>query len=172
MRFLPALAVVVAAALAACTPTYNWRDARFPEAGLVALLPCKPDQGRREVSLGERPAIVSMQGCEAGGALFAVAWADAGEPAQAPRLLAQWRASTLANANAQSVADHAFTPTGAQAVPGGGRIVAEGRSPQGEPLQMQAAWFVRGRHVFQAVIYAPRLPEAVAEPFFSGLKLS
>ena len=172
MRFLPARAVLVVFLLMACTPTYNWRDVRFAEPGLVALLPCKPDQGTRDVPLGGRAVRIAMQGCEAGGALFAVAWVDAGDAAQAQVLIDQWKTATLANLQAAAVQSEPFVPLGATALPASAWLSAEGRTADGQPTAMRAAWFTRGRHVFQAVIYAPRMPPEAVEPFFSGLRLS
>lgn len=64
--------IVVAFALAACTPAFNWRDVSFDQAGVTALLPCKPDRGTRAVQLAGQAAQMSMAGCEAGGAMFTV----------------------------------------------------------------------------------------------------
>ena len=39
----------------------------------TALLPCKPDRGSRPVELAGQKLMMHMVGCEAGGAMFAVA---------------------------------------------------------------------------------------------------
>ncbi|RYF32181.1 MAG: hypothetical protein EOO26_12295 [Comamonadaceae bacterium] len=83
-------------AVAACTPTFNWRDVPVGDGGLVALLPCKADRGSREVALDGRAATVQVAGCEAGGATFAVAVAEADNPVQAQAWLASWSASVAA----------------------------------------------------------------------------
>jgi hypothetical protein len=69
------LIVISAACLAlvACTPTFNWRDVSFEQAPAAALLPCKPDRGSRQVELAGQKLMMHMAGCEAGGAMFAVA---------------------------------------------------------------------------------------------------
>jgi hypothetical protein len=59
--------------LMACTPTFNWRDVSFEQAPATALLPCKPDRGSRPVELAGQKLMMHMAGCEAGGAMFAVA---------------------------------------------------------------------------------------------------
>jgi hypothetical protein len=59
--------------LSACTPTFNWREIRFDQAGVTALLPCKPDRASRVVELAGQQLATSMAGCEAGGAMFTVA---------------------------------------------------------------------------------------------------
>ena len=88
------------AGLAACNPTFNWREVRADSSALVALLPCKPDRGTRTVPLAGRPTELQMVGCESGGATFALAKADVADAAQAGSTLAQWRVITLANARA------------------------------------------------------------------------
>jgi hypothetical protein len=68
---------VIAATVAACTPAFNWREVSFDQAGVTALLPCKPDRGTRAVQLGGQSAQMSMAGCEAGGAMFTVSLVEA-----------------------------------------------------------------------------------------------
>lgn len=170
----PSLAwpALFAALLAACTPTFNWREIRVPGAGLTALLPCKPDQGTRAVAIGPRTLQLSMQGCEAAGATFAVAWADAGDAAGANAVLAQWQAMAQANMQAGPARTEPFRPPGAAPLAASVRMAAAGRQTDGRPVEMRSVWFARGSHVFQAVIYAPRIPEEAAEAFFAGLRLS
>jgi hypothetical protein len=64
---------VAAGTLLACTPTFNWRDVSFEQAPATALLPCKPDRGSRPVELAGHKLMMHMAGCEAGGAMFAIA---------------------------------------------------------------------------------------------------
>ena len=64
-------------AIAACTPAFNWREVGFDQAGVTALLPCKPDRGTRVVQLGGQAVQMSMAGCESGGAMFAVSLVEA-----------------------------------------------------------------------------------------------
>jgi hypothetical protein len=92
----PCLAVIVLFSMAACTPEMNWREVRFDNSPLVALLPCKPDRAVRQLPLGDVPRDVSMMGCEAGGAMFTVAFADVQDSASVPQALAQWKAVSKA----------------------------------------------------------------------------
>ena len=78
-----------AVCLAACSPTFNWRDVPLAPAELTALLPCKPDRASRSVPLGGETLQIEMAGCEAGNATFAVAHARAASPAQAEAWLAE-----------------------------------------------------------------------------------
>ncbi len=92
--------MLAALLLGACSPTLNWREARIKDTGLVAMLPCKPDEGARVVPLGGRDVSLHMTGCDAGGATFAVGHATIASASAAPSVLAQWRTVTLANMGA------------------------------------------------------------------------
>ncbi len=62
--------VGVATVTVSCTPAFNWREVSMPQAGVTALLPCKPDRGVRSVQLAGQAMQMSMAGCESGGAMF------------------------------------------------------------------------------------------------------
>ena len=181
------MALLGALLLSACNPTLNWRETRIKDTGLVAMLPCKPDEGARVVSLGGRDVSLNMTGCDAGGATFAVAHATLEPASAAPAVLAQWRAATLANMGALSSRE---VPLGAMpsAMPGATPssmpgtalkdgsnslilVTAQGRRKDGSAVAMQGAWFAKDAQVFHAVVYAERISPEVTEAFFSGLKL-
>jgi hypothetical protein len=73
--------------LLACTPTFYWRDVSFEQAPVTALLPCKPDRGSRQVSLAGQQLTMHMAGCEAGGAMFAVALVELKDSQQSQAVL-------------------------------------------------------------------------------------
>ncbi len=79
---------MAAGSLAACTPTFNWREVGFDQAGVSAVLPCKPDRGSRPVQLGGQGLTLSMLGCEAGGAMFTVAMVEL-PPGSSPQAVLQ-----------------------------------------------------------------------------------
>jgi hypothetical protein len=161
--FLAALAVLVA-----CSPELNWREVRVDPTALTVLLPCKPDRGARVVPLAGRDTPLNMLGCDAGGATFAVAFADTTDAGQAAAVLTQWRAATLANMRAQAPAEQAFTVAGGVVSV---RVAASGRRADGKPVQSQAVYFSQGPRVYQAVMYADKLQPDVADTFFAGLRL-
>jgi len=103
-----------ALAVAACSPTFNWRDVRTESAALKATLPCKPDKAARTVPMAGRQVELKVLGCEAGGATFAVLTGDIVDPLRAGEVLAQWRAATLANMRSApaGVQDRPFLPAG------------------------------------------------------------
>jgi hypothetical protein len=156
--------------LAACSPTFNWREVRAEPTGLKAMLPCKPDKGARNVPMAGREVSLQVIGCDTGGATFAVMFADFGDGGRAGEVLAQWKVASLSNMRATSSRETPFRPAGALALPQSLQVVASGQRPDGSQVESQAAYFAHGSHVFQAVIYAGRLKPEVTEPFFSGLK--
>ena len=160
-------------ALAACSPAFNWREVRPDNTRLSLLLPCKPDKAQRVVPLGDQPTTLSMLGCNAGGATFAVAVADVGDAARAAPLLAQWQMLTLANMKAVPATRQilALKIPGAPAGMPVSRVEAQGQRADGAAVTGQAAYFSTGSQLFQVVMYAPKITPEAADTYFSSLKL-
>ena len=168
MRFSIYL-VVGLATLAACNPTFNWRDVRLENTRLSVLMPCKPDKAQKTVPLGGQPTEMVLLSCDAGGATFAVALADVKDASKAAATLAQWQSATLANMKAAPAAPGvAFKLPGL--ANGAALVKATGRRANGQAVSSQAAYFAQGSQVFQAVMYTDKISPDVAETFFSGLK--
>jgi len=161
--------LLLVAALAACSPTFNWREVRSETGGLKAMLPCKPEKESRVVPMAGRDVGLTVLGCETGGATFALMFADIGNGGRAEEVLGQWKRATLANLRSVAAREEAFRPPGALALPGSLQVVATGQRPDGSKVESHAAYFARGTHVFQAVIYSDRLKPEMAETFFSGI---
>jgi hypothetical protein len=174
----PSCALAALLALAACSPSLNWREVRPDGTRLNLLLPCKPDKAQKMVPLGGRATPLSMLGCDADGATFAVAVADVadvadvGDAAQAALVLAQWQALTLANMKAApaSLKPLALKIPGAAAGLAVSRLQAQGQRADGAAVSTQAAYFAQGSQLFQVVMYAPTIAPEAAETFFSSLK--
>lgn len=163
-------ALAGAAALAGCSPALDWRELRLEAAPLKIMMPCKPEQGSRQVVMAGRPVALDALACEAGGSTFAVLSADIGGPASADDSLRQWQAASLATMRGRTVRESRFVPSGALDLPGSVQVVASGQRADGKPVEAQAAYFARGNHVFQAAVYSERLEAQATEPFFAGLR--
>jgi hypothetical protein len=161
----------LAVLLAACSPALNWREVRPGGAELKALLPCKPDQGHRRQRLAGQDIDISMVGCEAGGALFAISVAELGDPDRALAVQVQWQAHLLGNMQAVVSTNSAYAIKGAGAQLAPVRLSARGLRPDGRPVVVQGVWFARGTRLYHAVIYADTIVDAQSEPFFGGLEL-
>jgi hypothetical protein len=98
LRYASAVGMAALGLLPACTPTMNWRDVRFDNSPVAALLPCKPDRATRSIALGGVALELVMAGCEAGGAMFTVSYIDVGtgtnSQAALERTMKDWKAAT------------------------------------------------------------------------------
>jgi hypothetical protein len=164
------LAIAGAAAVTACSPTFNWRDIRVEPSRLKAMLPCKPEHSAREVPMAGRQVSLEVVGCDTAGATFAVLTADIGDPARTAEVLGQWKAATLANMRGAASRETPFLPRGAQPMREALQVVASGQRADGSAVEGHAAYFAQGGRVFQAVIYSDKLKPEVADAFFSGLQ--
>ena len=174
------VALLALLALPACSPTFNWRDVRPENTRLSLLLPCKPNKAQKVVPLGGRSTELTMLGCDAGGATFAVAVADLGDASKVAAVLVQWQNLTLANMKALPAGAAAGPTPATQVLPlklGGTGIQppavlvkARGQRPDGTAVTGQAAYFAQGSQVFQVVLYADKVAPEVSESFFSSLK--
>lgn len=165
-------------ACAACSPVFDWRDVRVAPATAAAVLPCKkPDHAERVVPLGGVPTRLSVVGCQAGGATFAVMAALLPEGQPVDEVLVGWQQATLDNmrADAASVAREPFRPVGGLALPHAERLVMEGRQASGEAVRGQAAWTaheaVDGRTMLlHAVMYTQRRQDHAVDTFFETIR--
>lgn len=156
--------------IAGCSPTLNWRQA--PLGALQFSLPCKPDKAQREVPLAGKSMSLEMQGCEAGGALFAISRIQVRDTAEVPTVTRAWRESALAAMQSDVGAMRAGLAPNYPQLPGLATVQwlhATGRRPQGGAVQAQLAWLVWGSDVYHLAVYADQLSEEMTEPFFTGL---
>ncbi|MGJ7486200.1 hypothetical protein ACSFA2_13140 [Variovorax sp. LT2P21] len=162
-------AFLVAAVSAACSPTFNWREVPVGDAGLVVMLPCKPDRATRALPLGTASVDVEVVGCEAGGATFAVAHARAADAAQAEAWLIAWRAATRAQlADVQPTETQATLPRAALQ-PAPVRLDGRGKA------QAHLLWFAQSRaggvSLYQATVLGQPSSADAVTTFDEGLRL-
>jgi hypothetical protein len=170
LRPAHATAIAAIAALAACTPTFNWRVVRAESIPLKAMLPCKPDKAKRTVSMAGREVELRVIGCHAGGATFAILAGDVVDPLSSAAVLGQWKTATLAGLKSTDATERAFLPSGAMALAQSVRVTATGLQAGGAKVQAQAAYFARGSQVVQAIVFAQQLPTGAVDTFFAGLE--
>jgi hypothetical protein len=164
------LALIACAVTAACSPTFDWREARFENSALVAMFPCRPDHQARSIELAGRRATMQMDACAAGSATFAVSVVDLDDPALAGPALRQLRTAAVANVQGDAPQAVPWRLAGATANTDETRISTLGRLPDGAAVVEHAVFFAQGLKVYQAsVIGAAPSPEAL-ETFFAGLK--
>lgn len=167
--------LAAAALLAACSPTFNWREVPVAESGLIALLPCKADRANRALPLGAESVQVDMTGCETGGATFAVAHASANGPAQAEAWLQAWHAATRGQLGEAQVTEAPASVQRAAAAPAALRLDAQPQQ-QGAAAPVQVLWFAQSQKdgtvaLYQATVLGKPSSGEASKTFFEGLRL-
>lgn len=162
----------LACAASACAPVLDWREVRPEGAGLMALFPCKPAGHTRRLPLAGVPVEMSLLACSAGGATYAVGFADVGQPQLVAAALDE-----LVRAAARNIGSR-DTPTaaplrieGMTPNPYAGHRAYVGQLADGRRVELQLAVFARGTRVFQATIVGAKLDAEAAASFFSALRL-
>lgn len=116
---------------------------------------------------------MTLYACAAGGATYAVGFADVGQGQPVgPALAALWAAAAR---NIGSKGSHALAPLrgeGMTAHPQAGRQAFAGALGDGQRLEEQVAVFTRGTRVFQATMVGPKLDGEAVEMFFGALRLN
>lgn len=174
MPRLPVLGAAAAWLLVACSPALDWRELRPAGAGVVALFPCKPASHARRLMLAGTTVTMTLHACTADGVTWALAHADLGDPALVADALTGLRDAASANlgpGQAQNMPARSGHVSGATPNRQAGRVVIEGRLPDGSAVQEQQLLFVRGTTVLQATAIGARLDGQALEAFFGGLRV-
>jgi hypothetical protein len=164
-------AVALVPLLLACSPAFDWREARPEGSGVTMLFPCRPEKHERSVRIAGAELGMQLHSCEAAGAPFSLAFVDAGEPSRVEPLLAALKASAAANIGGVTLAQP-FAPPGATPNPGSALLRVQGRLPDGRAVTEHAAFFVRGLRLYQATTIGEALPEDAVKTFFTAIKLT
>jgi len=143
--------------LSACQPSLNWRTVQMPGTALSFELPCKPDKTTKPVTMAGQALELSVMGCEAGDAVWAVMSAKLSADTDRTELLKGWRQATLQNMRANKIEDASWIPGRVAALPGALRSKASGTSAKGQPVRAHAVWFAHlegdAVRVVHAVVY-------------------
>ena len=168
------VAVLIAVWLAGCFPAFDWRESRPEGSGAALLCPCRPDAQERSLQVDSIPLRMQMHSCKAAGFTFSLAIAGVAEPVQVAPLLLALRRRAVDNVGGTAAALPMPSIAGATPNPESRFLAIEGRFPDGRPVVVRAAFFVKGLRVYQATIVGPRERPAgePLETFFSAIRLS
>jgi len=166
------LCIAACAALAACTPSLDWREVRPVGAGVLALFPCRPAQDVRVVALAGSPLTMNLQSCQAAGATFALSVTDAQDPARVAATLDALRVAAAGNLGGTPVVAAAVAVSGMTPNPLAQRVRVDGRFPDGTQVHQELLFFVKGTVVYQATVLGARVDASAVDTFFEGLKLA
>ena len=140
-------------------------------------LPCKPDKTTKPVTMAGQNLELSVMGCEAGDAVWAVMSAKIPVDSDRVEILKGWRQATLENMRASQVEDTSWAPGRVAALPGALRSKADGKTAAGQPVRANAIWFAHiegdSVRVVHAVVYQNqgRNLDASADQLIESMKL-
>ena len=161
---------LVLGGLAACSPTFDWRETAAVGSGVVAMFPCSPDRHARTVELAGSKLSMEMLVCPAGGATYALSFADVPEPALVSTALAELRAAALRNVRAEPPQVVPAQISGMTPNPQAVRVSALGHLPDGAAVQEHAVFFAKGLRVYQGSVIGAKPAAEASEIFLTGFK--
>ncbi|AXL52601.1 hypothetical protein DSC91_005690 [Paraburkholderia caffeinilytica] len=170
-----ACALALGGALAACSPTFDWRTVMNNDNGYTVDLPAKPGNDQRAVQIDGKPMQMAMQTAEAGDAVFAVGTVmlPSDDEATQRAALEFLRTGLARNVGAAPDAHTVQIPLAA-----GGQVLGLEMKLSGEAgsthetRTVYARLVARGRHAYQAAIIASKpLQQEQVDQFFSSFQL-
>jgi hypothetical protein len=135
-------ALLAAAVLAGCSPTYNWRDFSSADGSFRVLFPAKPSTHTRAIDLGGIKVDMTMTAAEVEGTTFAVGTAVAPDAAMAQATLPAMRQALLRNIGASDSAPPAGEKLDVDAVGKG----------KGGPVRLVGRFVAKGTRVYQVIV--------------------
>lgn len=156
--YVPLLA---ACTLAACNPTYNWREHTSQAGGYTVLFPAKPASLTRAVDLDGLQVDMTMTAAQVEGATFAVGSVSAPDAARAQAALPALRTALLRNIGADD-----------DAVQDASQVDAQGRGADGQPVHLTGRFAARGARVYQVIVVGQpgAVPLEQVEQFLTSFK--
>lgn len=168
MQKRPFIALAAALLLAACNPTYNWRDYSSPEAPYRIMFPAKPATHTRSVDLNGMQVEMTMTAAEVEGVMFAVGTGVAPDPAQAQAAVAAMKTALVRNIGAQVERESTATVGVDAAVD----IDAVGTA-NGQPMKLRGHFAAHGKRFYQVIVMgkANAVTPEHSDQFLSSFKL-
>lgn len=157
-QLLPVFAA--AALLAACSPTYNWRDYTSGDGSFRVMFPAKPATHTRGIDLGGIQVEMTMTAAEVQGTTFAVGTAVAPDAALAQATLPAMRQALLRNIGAADSAAAAGAPLAVDAV---------GKGNSG-PVRLVGRFVAKGPRMYQVIVVGKpdAMPPEQTEQFLTS----
>ncbi len=156
------LALLAALALTACSPKFNWRDYRSPDAPFSVMFPDKPATHARDIDLNGLKVKMTMTAVQIDGAMFAVGTGEAPDAAQAQAALEAMKTALVNNIGATVTKE--TTKDGID-------IEATG-SQNGKPMLLVGRFVARDKRFYQIIVMGAKADMSAeqTEMFLSSFK--
>lgn len=172
--FLATLAA--ASILSACSPKFDWRDYRSPDAQFTALFPGKPAVLTREIDLDGKKVSLTMTASEVDDNTFAIGSAVLDSAEQAQAALPAMQTALLKNINGSVRSEKSASAASSTAAGTHQRsslsIEATGMQ-QGKPVLLVGRFVAQDKRIFQIIIVGEesKLSRDTIDTFMDSVKL-
>lgn len=167
---------LAALTLAACSPTYNWRQYSSPHAPYSVMFPDKPASHTRSVNLDGLFVNMTMTAVDIEGTMFAVGTAEAPDEARARAALPAMKTALVKNIGATITREKSGTSTAVagSAQPAGPSLDIEATGQnKGQPMRLVGRFASSGKRFYQVIVMGKTrdlTPENI-DMFMSSFKL-
>ena len=163
------LALLMAAALSACSPQYDWRDYRSNDAPYAVLFPAKPASQTRAIKLDNLDVNMTMTAAEVDGVVFAVGSAELADAAQTPAALEAMKTALVKNIGATVTKSASSTADGRMSLD----VEAKG-SQNGETMLLIGRFIAKDKRIYQVIVMGrdKNIVRDTVETWFSSFKLN
>lgn len=158
--------------LSACFPTFDWRDVRGVDAPYTILMPAKPTQFSREITLADNALTMQMSACDVSGISFAVGAIKLPDPNKGPVILAAMKKGMVSNIRKSAGQDAASAQDSADSA-GQERVEVEASAPNGDKLKLVGRFVIRGEWAYQVVMLgsSKKMTETVIDTYLTSFKV-
>ncbi|WP_151447888.1 hypothetical protein [Lacisediminimonas profundi] len=137
--------------LSGCSPALDWREIRATEAPYTVLMPAKPAVHTRKVTLDGIEVDMTMRGAEVDGVTYAVGTVVMPDEQQAAKAAGTLQAALVRNLAGSVQQQKSVNAAGLPM----SQILASGKSPRGEAIQLHARFASRGNRAYQVIVFGP-----------------
>jgi len=162
----PLAPLLLALALCACSPKYDWRDYRSNDAPYAVLFPGKPASQTRSIKLDQLDVSMTMSAASVDGVVFAVGSAQLADAAQAPAAVDAMQTAMVKNISASI--------TSSRQLAGGAREVDASGTEKGQAMRLIGRFVAKDNRIYQVVVIGPaaKIEAEPVETFLTSFKLN
>ena len=170
------ICLLASAALAGCSPKYNWRDYSSQDAPFRVMFPDKPATHTRSIDLNGMKVNMTMTAAQIDGANFAVGSAEAPDAAAAEAALALMKTALVRNIGATITSEKASkaATTKDSVTEQGASIDIEANGLQnGVPMRLVGHFESRNKRFYQVIVMGKQkdITQEQVDMFMSSFKL-
>jgi hypothetical protein len=171
----------IALMLAACSPTFDWREIRSDAAPYVIAMPAKPSTFSRKIDLDGIETVMTMTAAETGDVTFAVGTAELPDATRAQVSLAAMKTAMVNNIRGTIRQEKIVTMPQTQSSASGMLAVTEieatgtaSAATGGQPRILFARFVAKDKRVYQLVVTGPEkvVTRDIVATYFSSFRFN